>query len=173
MSRLILVSGSNGSGKSRFAEQLIAQTTGARFYIATMVPCTADNQKRVEKHRRQRAGLGFQTLEIPHEVSTAPVTEDSVVLLEDVSNLFANAMFEKGRGVDDVYKDILGLAERCKLLVAVTISGLTDNGYDAETAAYIDGLNALNRKLFSDASAAVSMQDGQPVYIKEEHNDPV
>ena len=166
MSNLILVSGANGSGKSRFAEQLIAQTTGKRFYIATMIPCTADNHERVEKHRKQRAGLGFQTLELPHEVSNAPVTPDSVVLLEDVSNLFANAMFETGRGVDAVYDDILGLANRCKLLVAVTISGLTDSGYDAQTAGYINGLNQLNQKLFTCAAAAISMQDGQPVYTK-------
>ena len=53
-----------------------------------------------------------------------------------------------------------------KFLVAVTIAGLKDDGYDEETAAYINGLNDINRKLFEKASIAISMQDGTPVYQK-------
>ena len=56
MGTLILVAGENGSGKSRCAENIVAQTTGRRYYIATMQPCSEENLRRVEKHRRQMLG---------------------------------------------------------------------------------------------------------------------
>ena len=166
MAILVLVSGSNNSGKSVYAEQLIAKTAGARYYIATMHPCTEDNHRRSEKHRSQRQGLGFTTIECPYQVGNVSVSSDGVVLLEDVSNLLANAMFEKSGSSDSVFRDICALADRCKMLVAVTITGLEDKGYDEGTTAYINGLNAINRKLFEKASAVISMQEGTPVYEK-------
>lgn len=166
MANLVLISGSNNSGKSIYAEQLISKTTGARYYIATMRPCNEDNHRRIEKHRAQRQGLGFDTLECPYQTGTVSVSPDGVVLLEDVSNLLANAMFEKGRSSDSVFRDICVLADRCRILVVVTITGLNDDGYDEETAAYINGLNEINQKLFDKASVAISMQDGTPVYQK-------
>ena len=166
MAILVLISGSNNSGKSIYAEQLIAKTIGKRYYIATMLPFTEDNHRRIEKHRAQRQGLGFDTLECPYQIDDVSVSSDGVVLLEDVSNLLANAMFEKGGSSDSVLRDICALADRCRILVVVTIAGLKDDGYDEETAAYINGLNDINRKLFEKASIAISMQDGTPVYQK-------
>ena len=166
MAILVLISGSNNSGKSIYAEQLIAKTTGDRYYIATMRPCTEDNHRRIEKHRAQRQGLGFDTLECPYQTGNVSVSADGVVLLEDVSNLLANAMFEKGGSPDSVFRDVCALADRCRILVAVTITGLKDDGYDEETAAYINGLNEINQKLFDKASVAISMQDATPVYQK-------
>lgn len=171
MAVLVLVSGSNNSGKSLYAEQLIAQTKGERYYIATMLPCTDDNHRRIEKHRAQRRGLGFQTLECPYQVGNASVAADGVVLLEDVSNLLANAIFEKGGDADSVFKDICDLLNRCRVLVAVTISGLNDDGYDAETSAYINGLNEINQKLFERATIAITMQDKIPMYQKGDAYD--
>ena len=165
---LILISGSNGSGKSLFAEEFISRTEGTRIYIATMKPQTADNFSRIEKHRRQREHLHFDTLELPYEVASAAVDGDSVVLLEDVSNLFANAYFEKNGTVDSVFADIQQLKNRCKTLVAVTISGLQNEGYDEETAAYINGLNNLNQRLFDLSDLAFTMEKGQPVCQKGE-----
>ncbi|MBE6898029.1 MAG: bifunctional adenosylcobinamide kinase/adenosylcobinamide-phosphate guanylyltransferase [Ruminococcaceae bacterium] len=162
----ILISGSNGSGKSLFAEQLISKMPGKRCYIATMKVQTEDNIKRIEKHRKQRQHLNFETLELPYEVASAPIDNQTVVLLEDVSNLFANAFFEKSGSVDSVFADILRLKKHCNTLVAVTISGLQNEGYDAETATYINNLNSLNQRLFFAADIAYTMENGQPVCQK-------
>lgn len=164
----ILVSGSNGSGKSLFAEQLISQMEGRRYYIATMKPQTDDNFSRIEKHRKQREHLCFETLELPYEVAFAPMDSSSIVLLEDVSNLFANAFFEKNGSIESVLTDIKTLIQRCKTLVAVTISGLKDEGFDEETAAYINGLNTLNQRLFDLADLAFDLENGQAVCRKGE-----
>ena len=159
MAKLILISGGNGSGKSRWAEKLLSGFPGERFYIATMVPQTADNLVRIEKHRAQRAGLGFVTVEAPGKIGEAPVTPGSAVLLEDVSNLLGNAMFATGGTAAEVFEDIQALLQRCALLAAVTISGLSVEGYTGETARYIAALNRLNGQLFSAADAAVQMKD--------------
>lgn len=133
MGTLIMISGANGSGKSRYAERIVARTTGERYYIATMRPCSEENLQRIEKHREQRKDLQFTTLECPYQVGAAAVERDGVVLLEDVSNLLANAMFERGGDEASVYADIEALCSRCRLLVAVTITGLRADGYDGET----------------------------------------
>ena len=161
MGTLIMISGANGSGKSRYAERIVARTAGERYYIATMRPCSEENLQRIEKHREQRKDLQFTTLECPYQVGAAAVERDGV-LLEDVSNLLANAMFERGGDEASVYADIEALCSRCRLLVAVTITCLRADGYDGETAAYIRALNGLNQRLYDRAAAAVAMKDGAP-----------
>ena len=149
-------------GDFTHAERIVARTTGERYYIATMRPCSEENLQRIEKHREQRKDLQFTTLECPYQVGAAAVERDGVVLLEDVSNLLANAMFERGGDEASVYADIEALCSRCRLLVAVTITGLRADGYDGETAAYIRALNGLNQRLYDRAAAAVAMKDGAP-----------
>lgn len=166
MGKIILISGPNGSGKSRFAEQLVAETHGARCYIATMVPRTRENDRRIEAHRRQREGLNFVTLEVPWQVGKAPIPADSVVLLEDATNLLGNTVFEHGGSADEAYQDILTLSRRCRLLLVVTISGLDPDAYEGETADYIRSIHALNEALLERADAAAELTDGVPHWKK-------
>lgn len=168
MGKIILIAGPNGSGKSAFAESLIAGTRGERFYLATMQNRDGYNDRRIEKHRRQRAGLGFTTLEEPFTVGTAAVTPGSVVLLEDASNLLANSIFEQHGSGEAVLADILQLAGRCAALYIVAISGLSAEGYDGETASYIRAIDQLNRDLARAADTVVEMRQGQPVCVKGE-----
>lgn len=166
MGKVILISGSNGSGKSHFAEELVGKTTGTRYYIATMVAQNEDNEHRIEKHKRQREGLDFVTLEVPYQVSEVPVEPNSVILLEDMTNLLGNTVFAHGGCGEDVYQDICALAEKCKLLIVVTISGMNSAEYAGETADYIDSINELNDRLFALSDAAAEMVDGVPQWKK-------
>ena len=163
---ITLVAGGNGSGKSRYAEAQIAETQGPRVYIATMVSQNEENRQRIEKHRRQRAGLDFTTVEEPWQVSTVPVPEGAVVLLEDVSNLLANLVFSANGTREQALAEISRLADRCGQLVLVTITGLDANGYHGETAAYIRDLDWLNDRLAQMADQVIEMRDGEPVRWK-------
>lgn len=165
---LQLILGPNGSGKSLFAEDLAVESGAPLLYIATMVPQSEENHRRIQKHRLQRQGKGFQTAEIPWSLDTAPVTADTVVLLEDVSNLLANGMFQQGKTDADALAQILALAGRCRRLIAVSISGLSDEGYDGETAEYIHALTRLNHALTQEARQVTEMQNGTPVTRKGE-----
>lgn len=171
MGKLIVVSGENNSGKSLFAENLIAKHKGKLYYIATMIAKTEDNRKRIQKHKKQRENLAFTTLELPYSLSEIEVEKDSAILLEDVSNLIANNIFDKGVESDKVLEDILNLTAKCSLVVAVTISHLVSSDYEGETAMYIDSLNKINEELKNSSYISVIMKDGKPVYEKGEEND--
>lgn len=167
----ILVLGPNGSGKSRYAEKLIAHLTpdGApRVYIATMIPYGEEGAERVARHRRQREALSFTTCELPRTVSDAPVARNGAALLEDVSNLTANILFDGERpgSAETAVREVLRLRSRAAILVAVTIDGLTPNGCNAETRSYINALSEVNRRLLDRADAAVRLSDGVPEWIK-------
>ena len=166
MGAFIVVSGANSSGKSRHAEDLIRTTTGPRTYIATMEPQTEDNRTRIEKHRNQRADMGFTTLELPRHVADAPVTPDGVVLLEDVSNLLGNTIFTGGGTETEVLEEIRTLRQRCRLLVAVTIADLREEEYEGETADYIHRLRLLNEALEQEADCAIRMERGRALIEK-------
>ena len=168
MGRLILVCGTNDSGKSAFAEMLAAKTGGELYYIATMIPKTPDNAACIKKHISQRKNLNFTTIELAYQVHGAPVTNNAVILLEDVSNLMANSFFDRRVSSSQVFSDIFALLERCSTLIAVTISGLDSGAYDGETAAYIDSLNDLNRALFNYADTAIEMKNRIPCIQKGE-----
>ena len=171
MGTLIMISGANGSGKSRYAERIVARTTGERYYIATMRPCSEENLQRIEKHREQRKDLQFTTLECPYQVGAAAVERDGVVLLEDVSNLLANAMFERGGDEASVYADIEALCSRCRLLVAVTITGLRADGYDLNEIAvklvhnYIRQITVYRFFHADPHPGNIRVQDGKIVWL--------
>lgn len=162
-----LVLGPNGSGKSLFAENLAVESGSPRIYLATMIPTTEDNHKRIEKHRIQRQEKGFTTIEAGWNIHTLDVPSDSVILLEDASNLLANGIFTHHSSMSDAYGQITDLASRCRKLIIVSIDGLTAEGYDKETTAYINSLNQLNGLLSRLASAVYSMQDGVLISVKK------
>lgn len=163
---ITLVAGGNGSGKSRFAESLIDTLPGPRIYIATMDPQNEENQKRIEKHRRQRANLHFTTVEEPWQVSRVPIPDGAAVLLEDVSNLLGNVLFAAGGSREQALSEIRSLAGKCANLVMVAITGLEDAAYDGETAAYIRDIRWLNGELYTLSDRVLEMRDGIPVQIK-------
>ncbi len=164
----VLVLGPNDSGKSVFAEKLAAKlSTGALFYIATMIPHGEEGRARVEKHRRQRADAGFVTVERPAAVAEAPISPDAVVLLEDVSNLLNNVMFGGAGGECEVYDVIARLCGKCRDSVLVSVDGLAECGeYDGGTNEYIAALNRLNGRLCSLADIVVAMRNKMPVFLK-------
>ena len=131
-----------------------------------MVPYTEENHKRIEKHIKQREDKNFTVFEVPFDVCNTDVGKEDIVLLEDVSNLLANGIFTQNKTADDALQDIIKLAEKCKMLVAVNISGLSAKGYDGETAQYIDGINYLNKRLSEIAAEVVKMENSIPVKIK-------
>ena len=167
---LILVTGGNGSGKSRFAESVAAGFDGKRYYAATMIPYGPEGEARKRRHIAQRAGLGFITVECPFGLGEVPAGENDLVLLEDVSNLLANAMFdvEHFSPPDSVEAEIIALERRCKLLIAVTIGGLAGDGCDEETQQYVAALNALNARLAERARTVVELRDGTPCVVRGE-----
>lgn len=167
---LILLTGASNSGKSRFAETIASRFPGPRIYAATMVPCGAEGAARVDRHRRQRAGQGFVTVECPRGLDGISAGKNALVLLEDVSNLLANEMFGRGRprAEDEALRQIVSLAGRVAVVIAVTIGGVSGEGCDEATQNYAAALDRLNGRLAAAADAVIEMRAGTPLLLKGE-----
>lgn len=148
-----LILGPNNSGKSLYAENLAIQNIGSPLiYLATMIPQTEENKQRIKKHIQQRDGKGFLTIEEPWNIHILDIPHDSVVLLEDASNLLANGIFVHHSDAIECLNRIKLLANNCKKLIIVSIGGLEEGNFDEETNNYISQLNLLNHSLTEIAS---------------------
>ncbi len=167
---LTIVIGGAGSGKSAFAEKHVCTLPGRKIYLATMLPRDGESRARVSRHRAQRAHLGFETLERGLDLAGADIPADANVLLEDLSNLLANEIYEaEGGGMDSVHRGLEHLITSCENLTVVTnevFSGGAD--YDAESLRYMHALADLNRWLAMRADLAVEIVCGLPNVLKGE-----
>ena len=165
---LSLIIGGAGSGKSALAEALCCRLEGPRLYIATMQAADGESMKRIEKHRRQREGLRFDTLECPYSLDRAEIPQGANALLEDLSNLLANELFSpEGGGADAVRRGLQKACERCANLTVVTnevFSGGTD--YGEGTLQFLQELAALNRELAAKADLVAEAVCGLPNVLK-------
>ncbi len=163
-----LVVGGSASGKSEYAEQHMLSLPGDRVYIATMDAWDEESRKRVEKHRKMRAGRGFFTIECPTDLASAPIPKGSNCLLEDLDNLVANETFsEAGKGPDAVLKGIGHVLEYCEDLTVVAgelFSG--GSAYLDDTVPYLKTLARINRELAARADHVVEVVCGLPNPIK-------
>ena len=178
---LIMVTGVSGSGKSEYAEQISCQLAkdNKKYYVATMYPYGEDGRSRVKKHKLQRDGKGFETIEQYQNVSKAfdkvqteavshaAQNEKPVVLLECLSNLMANECFEEGGTPDAVFSDCIQLYRQCRHLVIVTNEIFSDGClYDNTTTDYITRLGRLNTQLAQEADCVTEVVYSIPVYWK-------
>lgn len=81
-----------------------------RFYIATMRPWDEECRARIAKHRRQREGLGFETVEHYGDLRELRLPARGTALLECMGNLTANVLFGQRRPADPLAAVIQGLA---------------------------------------------------------------
>lgn len=153
----VLIIGHPGSGKSEMAERMVTDISapGERVYLATMIPYGEDGAARVAKHRKMREGKGFTTIEAPFDIADAidgaDVPGDSTVLLECLSNLVANELFERHAQPDEITarltEDVTGLAARVRNLIIVSNHFEITPDFDNETVTYAQTMDALNDSL--------------------------
>ena len=192
---ITLVTGGSGSGKSAYAESLLSSCEGIRYYIATMQIYDAEGEKKVERHRKLRAGKGFLTIESPMNVgkirfACAGEAEQAQyrqgaerkvqgssgkksALLECMSNLTANEMFTKDgmkseeEVVEKIVSEIQTISQKLDNLVIVTNNVFEDGViYDAGTMVYLKALGRINAALARLADRVAEVVVGIPVELK-------
>ncbi|MGI6006873.1 MAG: bifunctional adenosylcobinamide kinase/adenosylcobinamide-phosphate guanylyltransferase [Ruminococcus sp.] len=167
-----LITGGSGSGKSAYAEKCIVNFGDARrFYIATMYPFDEESFRRIERHRKMRREKKFTTVECYTNLRKLQFPSGSNVLLECMSNLVANEMYqEEGAGmltVPAVLSGIRYLAGMAENLVIVTNEIFSDGmDYDQETARYQEYLGKINVSLASLADRVTEVVYGIPITVK-------
>lgn len=169
----LLITGGSGSGKSAFAEdRVVSLGEGKRVYIATMFPYDQESKKRVVRHRNMRAGKGFETVECYTGLKTVELPETDVVLLECMSNLAANEMFQESGAHEDTVKEVLegvlNIRQQTRHLIIVTNEIFSEAcQYVGETKKYQEYLGSINQQLADLADEVVEVVYGIPVYVKK------
>ena len=177
---MILISGGSGSGKSEYAERRAVEwhdrRGGRLFYAATMMIYDEESRRRVARHREMRAGKGFETVETPLNIASVPARAGDTVLIECMSNLLANEMYETGGSgdgcVETITSGIHALLARRVNLVVVTNEVFSDGiRYDDSTMLYIRRLGEINRTLAAWADEAVEVVCGIPIFHKRQDSE--
>ena len=183
---ITLITGGSGSGKSAYAEKYICHASNEKgykekYYIATMQVFDDEGQRKIDRHRRLRAGKGFITIEQPRDIQNAVSMLQSEnclktgrsALLECMSNLTANEMFTKDgmkseeEVVEKIVSEIQTLSQKLDNLVIVTNNVFEDGViYDAGTMEYLRALGRINAALAHLADRVAEVVVGIPVELK-------
>ena len=174
---IALVTGGASCGKSAFAEQLCMQLGGKLVYLAAMQPFGEEGARRIRKHRAQRAGKGFETIECYENFGSLLDDEravESTALLECLGNVVANELFSREHGcatADYICDVVEGLAARCRHLVIVGNEvGCDGVAYPHETHEYQEVLGDLARCVADRSDIVVEVVAGCPMVLKFDHD---
>ena len=183
---LELVTGGSGSGKSAYAEEhicrihrILSRKAGRKlplFYIAAMIPRGEETFRKIERHRKMRE---FQTLEwhtdIAGKIREKSLPENACVLLECLSNLTANEIYEpEGAGenaADAVTEGVRMLKDSCAAVVVVTNEVFSEvssesGGKTDEMTEYKRILGEINRTLAETADRVTEVVYGIPCGVR-------
>lgn len=180
---MIIVYGSASSGKSNIAENMALSHSRENgtglYYIATMENESAASKERIRKHRKQREGKGFYTIEEMYRLSAhAFSVRGKTALLECVSNLCANIYYrdfsdgvasdEDIEGMKDfIVSSIVKMAEGTAEMFIVSNDIFRDGIiYDEWTESYLKLLSEVNKSLANICDAFYEVIDGVAVRIK-------
>ena len=167
----IFVSGGCKNGKSTWAERLAARQCAPDtplYYIATMLPADAEDAARIARHRAQRAGLPFLTVEQPRAVEQilTHCRADGSFLVDSLTALLANEMFS-ANGMDPAAQARVA-AGLCRVLEAAPDLVLVSDGiasdavrYDAQTERYRRALAGLDRFCAARCDAVLEVSAGR------------
>ncbi len=165
-----LITGGTKCGRSRLAETLLQQHDGCNYYIATMQPYGTSAQEAIARHREQRAGKGFVTLERYTRLDTVQVTAGCGVLVECLGNLCANELFgteDPDHAAERILAGIRQLRQQAELLILVTSQvGADGIAYPPETMRYLSLLGEINCRAAAMADTVVECIYGIPVALK-------
>jgi len=162
-----LVLGGARSGKSRFAEGLARGFEGPRTYIATAEPFDEEMRQRIARHREQRAGAGWTTIEAPLDPAAALQGAEGFVLLDCVTVWLGNLMHHQrdiGMSIDSL---LSSLAEtRARVVLVSNEVGLSIVPENAMARRFRDEQGIANQKLSSAVDEVFFIAAGLPLKLK-------
>lgn len=163
-----LVLGGARSGKSRYAEWLIATYPKPWVYIATAEARDGEMAERIAAHRARREA-GWQTIEAPHEVpeALAAAQGDAAVLVDCLTLWLSNLMLGSF--------NVEAMTERLEQALAarggptVLVSNEVGLGIVPDNALarrFRDAQGTLNQRIAAKSQRAVMMVAGIAVAVK-------
>jgi adenosylcobinamide kinase / adenosylcobinamide-phosphate guanylyltransferase len=165
----VLVLGGQRSGKSRFAERLVAASGLNRSYIATAEARDGEMADRIALHRARRGsewGLIEEPLDLPGAISRTSSADTATLV--DCLTLWLSNLLGAGRSIGPATEGLLAaLGDAPGPVVIVTNevgSGIVPG--DRLSRDYADALGTLNQKVAEAVPSVVLMAAGIPLTIK-------
>jgi adenosylcobinamide kinase / adenosylcobinamide-phosphate guanylyltransferase len=169
MPQLMLVLGGARSGKSRYAENLIAALRPPWVFVATGEPSDSEMAERIAHHRLQR-GQGWRTIEAPHDLAAAlaSIAAEVPVLIDCLTLWLSNRMLANA----DLEAEIASLEAALDSRQAPVVLVSNEVGFgivpDNELARrFRDLQGCLNQRMATRADRVVLMVAGLPIVVKD------
>ena len=148
------------------------------YYLATMIPVDQEDLCRIEKHQQERSGWGFETIEVGKSVldSTRSCDQAGTFLLDSVTALLANAMFDANGSADPeapekIAGDLTALVEKIENIVLVSDDIYSDACvYDTLTESYRKGLALIDRTLAGLCDMVLEISGGNTITHKPKNH---
>lgn len=167
---MTVITGGSKCGKSSYAEKILDNFHGGKLYAATMLPYGEEAIAAIERHRKIRAGKGFETVEKYRNIEEIIIPEGYSVLLECMANLCANEMFRDGSMTDPAEKILKGIevlkAKAAHLVIVTNNVGCDGITYENGTMEYIKILGKINSGLAEMADNVIECVYGVPMLLK-------
>ncbi|MBI5252595.1 MAG: bifunctional adenosylcobinamide kinase/adenosylcobinamide-phosphate guanylyltransferase [Desulfomonile tiedjei] len=179
MARIVLVTGGSRSGKSDYALETAQASPGKRAFVATCPVTDEEMARRIQKHRDQRSGLQWDTIE--EKVKIAEILRNSSgfdVFLVDCLTLWVNnIMYEASQEGRDMTEE--GIVTECEDLLracsgfngtVIFVTNEVGSGIVPENAAarlYRDLVGRCNQIMAKEADVVTLVVSGLPMNIKE------
>jgi adenosylcobinamide kinase/adenosylcobinamide-phosphate guanylyltransferase len=163
-----LVIGGARSGKSAFAERLVAATARPRRYIATAQAWDDEMRARIAEHVADR-GAGWQTVEAPLDLASAldAVPEGEAVLVDCATLWLTNHLLAE----HDLEAEARGLRDALARCASPVVIVSNEAGWgivpdNALARRFRDAQGRLNQQLAADAGLVVAVMAGLPIALK-------
>lgn len=169
MTGLVLILGGARSGKSRLAEGLVRALPGVPHYIATAQAWDAEMADRIARHRADRDGQGWVTIEAPHDpvAALAGLPPGVPALIDCLTLWLTNRMLA---GADPAAEGAaLAQAIAARPGPVVAVSNEVGLGIVPETAlgrAFRDAAGRLHQDLAAQADRVALVVAGLPLWLK-------
>ena len=166
---LVLVLGGARSGKSRFAERLIAESGLEPVYVATAEAGDAEMAERIAEHRARRR-KGWRTAEAPLALETALQAEagEGRAVMVDCLTLWLSNLLHAGADLEERTASICDTARRVPG-VRVFVSNEVGLGLVPDTPLgrkFRDAQGRLNQAVAELADRVVFVAAGLPLNLK-------
>ena len=167
------ISGGCKNGKSYYAQRIAKSAGAPLYYIATMIPHDDEDDARILRHRNERDGWGFETLECGADILSCldRADPDGSFLLDSVTALLSNEMLAPDGFHPEAPKKIA--AELCEFVrlapktVLVSDFIYSDAAlYDEWTETYRRGLAHIDCAVAQACDNVLEVVNGQIICFK-------
>ena len=170
--KVTLVLGGARSGKSRFAEGLIAAHPGRPVYLATAQAGDAEMAERIRRHRARR-GDAWTTIEEPLDLprALASATRDKAAVLVDCLTLWLSNLMAAGRDVERETQSLVESLPEPRRAASCFVSNEVGLGIVPDNAlarAFRDHAGFLHQAIAAAADRVYFIAAGLPLLLKKE-----